>query len=126
QNVGWRWIFFGSAALSLIGMLMVKGTPESKAEGQSSAKFDLPRSEEHTSELQSRENVVCRLLLEKKKSETRQIIASTQVINVTLSEDEGLKGEIVITAYGQQRNKNEITGKVVKLSGEEVYNARMF
>src|SRR5436309_10744578 len=29
----------------------------------------LPRSEEHTSELQSRENLVCRLLLEKKKLE---------------------------------------------------------
>src|SRR5690606_40588130 len=29
---------------------------------------DLTRSEEHTSELQSRENFVCRLLLEKKKS----------------------------------------------------------
>src|SRR5690606_41965975 len=28
-----------------------------------------PRSEEHTSELQSRENLVCRLLLEKKKTE---------------------------------------------------------
>src|SRR5436309_5893878 len=28
---------------------------------------DLWRSEEHTSELQSRENLVCRLLLEKKK-----------------------------------------------------------
>src|SRR5207302_7050579 len=28
---------------------------------------DAPRSEEHTSELQSRENLVCRLLLEKKK-----------------------------------------------------------
>src|SRR5690606_40805548 len=27
-----------------------------------------PRSEEHTSELQSRENLVCRLLLEKKKN----------------------------------------------------------
>src|SRR6266511_6159208 len=27
----------------------------------------VPRSEEHTSELQSRENLVCRLLLEKKK-----------------------------------------------------------
>src|SRR5690606_39814909 len=27
----------------------------------------IPRSEEHTSELQSRENLVCRLLLEKKK-----------------------------------------------------------
>src|SRR5690606_40600863 len=29
--------------------------------------FPLERSEEHTSELQSRENLVCRLLLEKKK-----------------------------------------------------------
>src|SRR6266700_8288909 len=28
------------------------------------------RSEEHTSELQSRENLVCRLLLEKKKTKT--------------------------------------------------------
>src|SRR5690606_41759590 len=31
----------------------------------------LPRSEEHTSELQSRENLVCRLLLEKKKDQRR-------------------------------------------------------
>src|SRR5690606_41705173 len=31
-----------------------------------------PRSEEHTSELQSRENLVCRLLLEKKKDEERR------------------------------------------------------
>src|SRR5690606_41948089 len=30
--------------------------------------FRTPRSEEHTSELQSRENLVCRLLLEKKKT----------------------------------------------------------
>src|SRR5690606_22880704 len=30
------------------------------------------RSEEHTSELQSRENLVCRLLLEKKKSKIRR------------------------------------------------------
>src|SRR5436309_7841656 len=29
---------------------------------------DVRRSEEHTSELQSRENLVCRLLLEKKKT----------------------------------------------------------
>src|SRR5436309_7694194 len=29
------------------------------------------RSEEHTSELQSRENLVCRLLLEKKKKNTK-------------------------------------------------------
>src|SRR5690606_28277978 len=32
------------------------------------------RSEEHTSELQSRENLVCRLLLEKKKIEVTQIV----------------------------------------------------
>src|SRR5690606_40756065 len=31
-----------------------------------------PRSEEHTSELQSREKLVCRLLLEKKKSRTKE------------------------------------------------------
>src|SRR2546422_7661688 len=31
---------------------------------------DLERSEEHTSELQSRLHLVCRLLLEKKKNET--------------------------------------------------------
>src|SRR5690606_41032404 len=31
------------------------------------AVLQMPRSEEHTSELQSRENLVCRLLLEKKK-----------------------------------------------------------
>src|SRR5690606_40494531 len=33
-----------------------------------------PRSEEHTSELQSRENLVCRLLLEKKKTEKYAIV----------------------------------------------------
>src|SRR2546427_5629489 len=31
-----------------------------------------PRSEEHTSELQSQSNLVCRLLLEKKKKTTKQ------------------------------------------------------
>src|SRR5690606_41618536 len=34
--------------------------------------IELLRSEEHTSELQSRENIVCRLLLEKKKYENRR------------------------------------------------------
>src|SRR6478752_8253709 len=33
-----------------------------------------PRSEEHTSELQSRLHLVCRLLLEKKKKKNKQII----------------------------------------------------
>src|SRR5690606_41295209 len=34
---------------------------------------DAQRSEEHTSELQSRENLVCRLLLEKKKNQADEI-----------------------------------------------------
>src|SRR5690606_39883573 len=36
---------------------------------QTAARIDCVRSEEHTSELQSRENLVCRLLLEKKKKQ---------------------------------------------------------
>lgn len=59
------------------------------------------------------------------KSETRTIDASSQVINITLTEDEGLLDEVVVMAYGQQRNKNEITGNVVKISGEEVSKAPM-
>src|SRR2546426_7577532 len=36
-----------------------------------------PRSEEHTSELQSPCNLVCRLLLEKKKNKTERITCTT-------------------------------------------------
>src|SRR5436309_9917722 len=39
--------------------------------GVNPSEIGLTRSEEHTSELQSRENLVCRLLLEKKKNQTR-------------------------------------------------------
>src|SRR2546427_8195013 len=35
--------------------------------------FDHTRSEEHTSELQSQSNLVCRLLLEKKKKKMRYV-----------------------------------------------------
>src|SRR5256885_8266864 len=42
------------------------------------------RSEEHTSELQSPCNLVCRLLLEKKKKKNHITITITQIINVTL------------------------------------------
>src|SRR6476660_1678132 len=40
ENVGWRWIFFAGAAISLLGMLMVAGTPESKAAAKGAYKFD--------------------------------------------------------------------------------------
>ena len=40
ENVGWRWIFFASAGVSVIGMLMVRGTPESKAASDTGYHFD--------------------------------------------------------------------------------------
>src|SRR5947209_16612822 len=50
-----------------------KRTPASRTSttsGGSPPESALPRSEEHTSELQSRQYLVCRLLLEKKKNNT--------------------------------------------------------
>src|SRR5436190_23034014 len=38
--------------------------------GQERERFEFSRSEEHTSELQSHSDLVCRLLLEKKKTNT--------------------------------------------------------
>lgn len=41
QNVGWRYIFFASAIVSIIGLLLISGTPESKAvQTNSTRKFD--------------------------------------------------------------------------------------
>src|SRR3712207_7508362 len=46
--------------------------------------FSLTRSEEHTSELQSRQYLVCRLLLEKKKKKRKD--ENTKHINIILNE----------------------------------------
>src|SRR5690606_39763527 len=56
----------------------------------------LKRSEEHTSELQSRENLVCRLLLEKKKKEPQArrdewADETHELIRVDVDEDEAPK-----------------------------------
>src|SRR5256886_6562674 len=40
-----------------------------------------PRSEEHTSELQSQSNIVCRLLLEKKKKKLSSIASQSNIID---------------------------------------------
>src|SRR5437660_1930933 len=56
---------------SEVGTLLLVGLPST-----GSARFLPPRSEEHTSELQSRGHLVCRLLLEKKK-----LIRSFQTAN---------------------------------------------
>src|SRR5438270_3337277 len=45
----------------------------SRGRSRSRASSRRPRSEEHTSELQSQSNLVCRLLLEKKKKKRSQL-----------------------------------------------------
>src|SRR5690606_41002179 len=72
---GHAWRTYQSGGRQLCGVTLPEGlnendklaqpiiTPSTKAE----------RSEEHTSELQSRENLVCRLLLEKKKKKKPRI-----------------------------------------------------
>src|SRR5437868_7760636 len=47
-------------------------------------KYKTPRSEEHTSELQSRFDLVCRLLLEKKKKKKQTMITTDQQTNTKL------------------------------------------
>src|SRR2546422_5448745 len=52
-----------------------------RALAASEIQTDMSRSEEHTSELQSRLHLVCRLLLEKKKATTASITKKTPPIN---------------------------------------------
>src|SRR5215471_20232330 len=47
--------------------------------GPACGRLDRPRSEEHTSELQSRRDLVCRLLLEKKKKTITPSLYSLQM-----------------------------------------------
>src|SRR2546427_9544366 len=71
--------------------LLVSQAPLVEQEGIDEGRFDSLRSEEHTSELQSQSNLVCRLLLEKKKKKiamttldpnTRGIRRLSRVIDV--------------------------------------------
>src|SRR2546427_4511541 len=45
--------------------------------------FGLARSEEHTSELQSQSNLVCRLLLEKKKKQKNTLMIDAKLVTTT-------------------------------------------
>lgn len=40
QNLGWRYIFFASVVVAVVGLLLMRGTPESKAASQKEYKFD--------------------------------------------------------------------------------------
>src|SRR2546430_4462717 len=64
------------------GARVVIGCPGSSAilepeKVQEYARILGERSEEHTSELQSQSNLVCRLLLEKKKNKTQRLATAT-------------------------------------------------
>src|SRR3712207_8449203 len=74
-----RWLWFSLPASALaVGLLfqMIDMTADQLGDNTSRSSYPTPiveteqnRSEEHTSELQSRQYFVCRLLLEKKKKE---------------------------------------------------------
>src|SRR5438445_2177192 len=55
----------------------IGGNPSSTRSGSLAAHIQRSRSEEHTSELQSRQYLVCRLLLEKKKNRKADLPART-------------------------------------------------
>src|SRR5258708_27503754 len=65
---------FRSRALQILGARIVRVLREVRVDravgGGGDANFTKYRSEEHTSELQSPDHLVCRLLLEKKKAYT--------------------------------------------------------
>src|ERR1039457_7599988 len=65
-----------------------KNDHEAKRWLQMSLYIDTPRSEEHTSELQSPCNLVCRLLLEKKKKTDHHTVLHETAITIPLLEIE--------------------------------------
>lgn len=42
QTLGWRWIFFGSVLVGVLGLWLVRGTPESRAPQKGDYRFDVP------------------------------------------------------------------------------------
>src|SRR5688572_32672818 len=66
------WSPMAALALLVVGGLFVADVAQ---------RLGAPRSEEHTSELQSQSNLVCRLLLEKKKQNTQN--TKTHTYNTT-------------------------------------------
>src|SRR2546430_5220480 len=63
-----RSINFAYALISLLLFFTVKRQADIAEQAANAASKSAQRSEEHTSELQSQSNIVCRLLLEKKNS----------------------------------------------------------
>src|SRR3712207_7450872 len=71
---GFRTLALGPLSEDDSGRLLAdRGVPASQARRLNRIARGHPRSEEHTSELQSRQYLVCRLLLEKKKDQYRHV-----------------------------------------------------
>src|SRR5690606_38857971 len=80
----WRWpLFVGIALYVLITVILPAFALLNVSLRRHWSSTLSVRSEEHTSELQSRENLVCRLLLEKKKSPS-QILSNIGAVPVDL------------------------------------------
>src|SRR5258706_5129771 len=67
----------GRDHLVVSGLQLFPGRRQDVFRGHREKQLEPARSEEHTSELQSLTNLVCRLLLEKKKKHIVSIIMST-------------------------------------------------
>src|SRR5256886_12106035 len=70
-------VFFRNGQLTIVARNSTLGDILRAVHTQTGASVDVPsnaRSEEHTSELQSQSNLVCRLLLEKKKHDRTQSV----------------------------------------------------
>src|SRR3712207_7277577 len=65
------------------GTLSDKGASE-RGQGDRHRSWHDQRSEEHTSELQSRQYLVCRLLLEKKKIHSAKLTSRQSLISILL------------------------------------------
>src|SRR2546427_2261026 len=98
-------VFFGTSSTSA-GKVVSFRSPDARASSRASRnveRTEKDRSEEHTSELQSQSNLVCRLLLEKKKGgstarsidacQQRRVGACTDVPDGKLQEIHGCAGD---------------------------------